>query len=112
MLGRLLIGRARSTNQAGDWGVAAEYAQQLREKHKENVEPLLLTAELYLCKRQPDEARKLLTAAKNDADSERETRQNERLSSLEKTCDTASTCCAKQSDRLDRLTTPPRIGPY
>ena len=37
---------------------------------------------------------------------------NLRLSDLEKGCNAANACCSKQSDRLDRMTRPDRVGPW
>jgi tetratricopeptide (TPR) repeat protein len=62
MLGRLLIARARSAGPAADWNGIAEYAQSLREKYAHAVEPLVLCAELFVARRQPDKATELLRA--------------------------------------------------
>ncbi len=59
-LGRLLIARARGSNTASEWSVVSDYINQLREKYKNTVDPILLGAEMLMARQQYAEARTLL----------------------------------------------------
>jgi cellulose synthase operon protein C len=59
-LGRLMIARGKAGGAGADWNSVADYVNSLRDKFKNTVDPVLLSAEMLMERQQFDAAKKLL----------------------------------------------------